>query len=115
MALLQSVEGLGYGRKIFSDGHDDFRATARRFFKREIEPYVKEWQHDVFFPADVFKKAGQAGLLCAGISEAYVGGGGDFLHHALPYKKHRVFPCGARMGDGLPPDTPAFVLSFART
>jgi len=43
------------GRKIFSPEHDAYRATARRFFKKEIEPFVKEWQNDVFFPAEVFK------------------------------------------------------------
>jgi alkylation response protein AidB-like acyl-CoA dehydrogenase len=65
------------GRKIFSPEHDAYRATARRFFKKESEPFVKEWQNDVFFPAEVFKKAGHAGLLCAGIPTAYGGGGGD--------------------------------------
>src|ERR1700689_1415935 len=52
MALLQSTENLGYERKIFSPEHDAYRATARRFFKKEIEPFVKEWQNDVFFPAE---------------------------------------------------------------
>ena len=115
MALLQSVEGLGYGRKIFSNGHDDFRATARRFFKREIEPYVKEWQRDVFFPADVFKKAGQAGLLCAGIPEAYGGGGGDFLHHAILYEEHGFSPGGPGMEAGLTTDTAAYAVYHAGT
>jgi acyl-CoA dehydrogenase len=115
MALLQSVEGLGYGRKIFSNGHDDFRATARRFFKREIEPYVKEWQQDVFFPADVFKKAGKAGLLCAGIPEAYGGGGGDFLHHAILYEEHGFSPAGPAMEAGVTTDTAAYAVYHAGT
>jgi acyl-CoA dehydrogenase len=100
MALLQSTENLGYGRKIFSPEHDAYRATARRFFKKEIEPFVKEWQNDVFFPAEVFKKAGSAGLLCAGIPAAYGGGGGDFLHHAILYEEHGYSPGGAAMEAG---------------
>src|SRR5580698_3595846 len=115
MALLQSIEGLGYGRKIFSSGHDDFRATARRFFKREIEPYVKEWQKEVFFPAEVFKKAGQAGLLCAGIPEEYGGGGGDFLHHAILYEEHGYSPAGAALEAGVCTDTASYVMLHGGT
>jgi acyl-CoA dehydrogenase len=73
---------LGFGRKIFQDHHEAFRRSTRHFFQKEIEPNVRQWEKDGFFPAELFKKAGQAGLLCAGIPEEYGGGGGDFLHHA---------------------------------
>ena len=52
MAALQSIENLGYGRKIFSPEHEAFRATARRFFQKEIEPNVRQWQKEEFFAAD---------------------------------------------------------------
>ena len=60
------TQALGYGRRIFSEEHEAYRATARRFFQKEIEPNVRQWQRDGFFPAEVFTKAGRAGLLCAG-------------------------------------------------
>jgi len=88
---------------------------VRRFFKREIEPYVKEWQNDVFFPAEVFKKAGQAGLLCAGIPEVYGGGGGDFLHHAILYEEHGFSPGGPGMEAGVTTDTAAYAVYHGGT
>jgi acyl-CoA dehydrogenase len=108
VAKLESIDMLGYGRKIFSPEHDDFRATARRFFKKDIEPFVKDWQKAEFFPAEVFKKAGQAGLLCAGIPTEYGGGGGDFLHHAILYEEHGYSPAGAAMEAGVTTDTAAY-------
>jgi acyl-CoA dehydrogenase len=115
MAKLESIELLGYGRKIFSPEHDDFRATARRFFKKDIEPFVKEWQKAEFFPAEVFKKAGQAGLLCAGIPTEYGGGGGDFLHHAILYEEHGYSPAGAAMEAGVTTDTAAYCVYHGGT
>ena len=115
MALLQSIENLGYGRKIFSPEHDEFRATARRFFQKEIEPHAKQWQKDEFFPAEVFKKAGDAGLLCAGIPAEYGGGGGDFLHHAILYEEHGYSPAGATMEAGVTTDTAAYCVLNAGT
>ena len=48
MTDLQSLEALGYGRRIFSEEHEAYRATARRFFQKEIEPNVRQWQRDGF-------------------------------------------------------------------
>jgi acyl-CoA dehydrogenase len=110
MAQLQSIESLGYGRKIFSSEHEDFRATARKFFQKEVEPNVKQWQKDGFFPAELFRKAGQAGLLCAGIPAEYGGGGGDFLHHAILYEEHGYSPAGAALEAGVCTDTASYVV-----
>jgi acyl-CoA dehydrogenase len=115
MAVQQTIENLGYGRKIFSPEHDDFRATARKFFQKEIEPNVKQWQKDEFFPASVFKKAGQAGLLCAGIPTEYGGGGGDYLHHAILYEEHGYSPAGAAMEAGVCTDTASYVVYHGGT
>jgi acyl-CoA dehydrogenase len=115
MALQQTIENLGYGRKIFTPEHDDFRATARKFFQKEIEPNVKQWQKDEFFPASVFKKAGQAGLLCAGIPTEYGGGGGDYLHHAILYEEHGYSPAGAAMEGGVCTDTTSYVVYHGGT
>lgn len=111
----QSAEMLGYGREIFSEEHDAYRKTARRFFQKEVEPNVRQWQRDGFFPAELFKYAGNAGLLCAGIPEEYGGGGGDFLHHAIMYEEHGYSPAGVVLEAGLTTDTAAYVMLHGGT
>ena len=106
---------LGYGREIFSEEHDAYRDTARRFFQREVEPNVKQWEKDGFFPRELFNAAGKAGLLCAGIPEEYGGGGGDFLHHAILYEEHGYSPAGAALEAGLTTDTAAYVVLHGGT
>jgi len=59
--------GLGYGRKIFSAAMNDFRAT-RAASSSGNRALVKDVSRRVL-PADRVKKAGQSGLLCAGIPE----------------------------------------------
>ena len=110
MAMQQTLESLGYGRKIFTKEHDDFRTTVRRFFQKEVEPNVKQWQKDGFFPAELFRKAGQVGMLCAGIPEEYGGMGGDYLHHAILYEEHGYSPGGVSLEGGLCTDTTSYCI-----
>lgn len=70
-------------RDIFSDEHDMLRETARRFFEREVAPHHRAWEKTGVAPRSVWKKAGEAGLLCVNIPEAYGGGGADRLAAAV--------------------------------
>jgi len=56
---------------------------ARRFMAAEFAPHVERWNEDHLYPREVWSKAGQAGLLCAGIPEGYGGAGGTFAHEAV--------------------------------
>ena len=56
---------------------------ARRFMAAEFTPHVERWNEDHLYPREVWSKAGQAGLLCAGIPEKYGGAGGTFAHEAV--------------------------------
>jgi alkylation response protein AidB-like acyl-CoA dehydrogenase len=110
MATALANESLGYGRDIFEPEHDAFRDTTRKFFKKQIEPNVRQWEKDGFFPAELFQEAGKLGLLCAGIPEEYGGMGGDFLHHAILYEEHGYSPAGAALEAGLLTDTVAYCM-----
>lgn len=112
---LEALPGLGFNRPIFSGEHNDFRTSARRFFQKEVEPNVRQWEKDGFFPAELFRKAGQAGLLCAGIPAEYGGGGGDFLHVTIFNEEHGYSPAGAALESGMATDTSAYVVLFAGT
>ncbi|WP_176590508.1 MULTISPECIES: acyl-CoA dehydrogenase family protein [Sphingobium] len=107
---MTELASLGFGRKIFRDDHEAFRETARNFFRNEVEPNVKGWEKDGFYPAELFKVAARYGLLCAGIPEEYGGGGGDVLHHMILHEEHGYSPGGVSLEAGLGTDLTAYVL-----
>jgi alkylation response protein AidB-like acyl-CoA dehydrogenase len=65
-------------RIIFSDEHDLLRETARRFCEREVAPYHDEWERAGQVSREVWRKAGDTGLLCMSLPEEYGGAGADF-------------------------------------
>ena len=56
---------------------DQLRKTVRAFAEREILPHVDEWEKTGELPRNLHGKAGEAGLLGAGLPESAGGGGGD--------------------------------------
>src|SRR5260370_30551204 len=72
-------------RTIFSEEHEIFRQTVRRFVDREIVPYHAKWEEDGIVPRELWLKAGAAGLLCCTVPEEYggVGRAHPFYHPRL--------------------------------
>jgi acyl-CoA dehydrogenase len=56
---------------------EQLRKSVRAFAEREILPYVDEWERTGDIPRELHRKAGDAGLLGAGMPESVGGGGGD--------------------------------------
>ena len=67
----------------FSDEHELFRETVRRFVAEEIVPFHSQWEDDGVVPRDIWLKAGELGLLCTTIPEEYGGLGLDFLFDVI--------------------------------
>jgi acyl-CoA dehydrogenase len=70
-------------RTLFSEEHEMFREAARRFIEKEVVPYHAQWERDGIVDRDLWRKAGEQGLLCCTVPEEYGGPGGDFLHSAI--------------------------------
>jgi acyl-CoA dehydrogenase len=70
-------------RSVFREDHESFRDQVRRFVDREIVPSHAQWEHEGIVPREVWRKAGEAGLLCVTVPEAYGGAGGDYGHSAV--------------------------------
>ena len=70
-------------RSVFREDHEMFREMARRFIDNEIVPHLHEWEHAGIVPKEIWRKAGEVGLLCSTVPEAYGGAGGDFGHSAV--------------------------------
>ena len=62
----------------FREEHDHFRKTVRQFVQKELLPFAEEWERVELFPREVFKRAGELGVLGAHYPEAHGGGGGDY-------------------------------------
>jgi citronellyl-CoA dehydrogenase len=62
----------------FSEQHQQFRQTVRRFCEQELAPHASEWEKDEFFPNWVFKRAGDLGILGAHYPADVGGAGGDY-------------------------------------
>ncbi|MDT5135532.1 MAG: acyl-CoA dehydrogenase, partial [Mycobacterium sp.] len=56
---------------------DQLRKTVRAFADREVLPHADEWERVGELPRDLHRRAGEAGLLGAGLPEEVGGGGGD--------------------------------------
>src|SRR5690554_189744 len=70
-------------RTLFTEEHEIFRSTVRRFVETEIAPYHEQWEKDGQISREAWLKAGALGLLCASMPEEYGGGGGDRLHSII--------------------------------
>jgi len=63
----------------YAPEHEQFRTTARRFIEKEIAPFHAQWEKDGVVSREMWRKAGQAGLLLTDIPVEYGGAGADFL------------------------------------
>ena len=56
-------------QEYFGKTHEMFRKSAREFVKKEILPYVEEWEEAGEFPIELYKKVGDFGVLGIGYPE----------------------------------------------
>ena len=69
---------------IYEQEHQDFRASARAFMEKEVVPFHDQWEKDGQVSREVWRKAGEAGLLCFDVEEEYGGAGvKDFRYNTI--------------------------------
>ena len=64
----------------YTEEHSIFRESIKRFFAKEVTPFVDEWERAGIVPKEIWKKFGNQGFLCPWIPEEYGGSGADFLY-----------------------------------
>lgn len=64
----------------YTEEHEMFRRTARRFFETECAPLQERWAEAGEVPREIWNRAGALGLLCPTIAAEHGGGGGDTLY-----------------------------------
>jgi len=67
---------------LFSEEHEDLRASIKRYVAAELTPHIDEWE-ETGFPDSVFTRLGEVGFLGLDKPEEYGGQGGDFLSELI--------------------------------
>jgi acyl-CoA dehydrogenase len=70
-------------RTAFSADHHAFRDQVRRFLARELLPHMDRWEEEGIVERAFWTRAGEAGLLCPTVPQAYGGPGLDFGFNAV--------------------------------
>ena len=74
-------------RSLFREDHEIWRATVRRFVEEEIVPFHAKWEHDGIVPRELWRKAGEIGMLCCTVPEEYGGLGLDYLFDVVVFEE----------------------------
>jgi len=95
-----------YTKSLFSEEHEIFRDSYRRFLASEADAHVDEWLAQGSVPASFWRQAGAQGFLAIGVPEEYGGPGGDFLHRVVLAEELGYSVAGASIapsviGDGI--------------
>ena len=70
-------------RTLLNEEHEMLRDAVRQFIDVEVRPHQERWLEEGMVDRDLWRKAGEAGLLCPWMEEEYGGAGGDFLHSVV--------------------------------
>jgi acyl-CoA dehydrogenase len=66
-----------------TDDLDAFRELARSFCEKELAPHQERWAGQHHVDRELWRRAGDVGLLCLSMPEEYGGGGGTFAHETV--------------------------------
>ncbi|KAL3835770.1 hypothetical protein ACJMK2_021251 [Sinanodonta woodiana] len=80
-------------RSIFSEEHDIFRKSVRRFFQEEVLPHHSKWEKEGQVSREVWEKAGAQGLLGVNTPAEFGGIGGDKLSTAITWEEQMYVNC----------------------
>lgn len=67
----------------YSEEHEAYRDTVRRFVEREIEPFIDDWEAAGEFSRELYKKAAEIGLLQIGWPGEYGGVDADRYYNII--------------------------------
>jgi acyl-CoA dehydrogenase len=88
-------------QEYFTEEHQIFRTSVRKFVEREIKPHIDHWEDEELFPVELYKKAADAGFLGLEYPEAYGGSPCDkFMNIAYTEEMIRAGSVGLVAGLG---------------
>ena len=94
---------------FYTAEHKAFRDSVRAFVRREIEPFVIEWDEAGTFPRALYRKAADIGLIPLGYPPEYGGIEADLFYMIIAAQELAMAGCGGvsaslmSHGIGVPP------------
>src|ERR1700730_10908195 len=70
-------------RTLFDEEHEQFRQSVRRWLEKEVLPHHLEWEAAGIVPRELFRAAGDHGVLGRAVPTEYGGGGVDDFRYNL--------------------------------
>ncbi|MBT8342486.1 MAG: acyl-CoA dehydrogenase [Desulfatitalea sp.] len=70
-------------RRWFTEAHQIFQTSLRRFVEKEIIPNIDRWEEERMIPRQLWKKLGENGFLCACLPEQYGGSDVDYSYSVI--------------------------------
>ena len=70
-------------RRIYSEEHDIFRQSFKKFLEKEVVPHLAEWEAQGEVPRSAWKKMGEQGYLCPWLKEKYGGSEAGFEYSII--------------------------------
>lgn len=74
-------------RRIFDHDHDMYRELCRSFYQDKVTPFEKEWEAQGHVSREVWKQAGENGMLGVTVPEEYGGLGLDAKYAAVHWEE----------------------------
>ena len=101
-------------RRLYSEEHEDFRATVREFVERNLKPRVEEMIELKSIPRDIWLEAGKQGLLGLDIPEEFGGAGAeDYRFNAVLAEEWAHFNAAAAACFGIHADVcPPYIVDL---
>ena len=80
-------------QEYFGPAHNMVRRSVKEFVDQEILPNIEDWEETNEFPRDLYKKAGDVGILGIGYPEEYGGTPGDIFFQIAAWEE--IMRCGS--------------------
>ncbi len=87
--------------QIYTEDHEIFRRTFKKFVEKEIAPHVEEWHEKREVPKSIWKKMGDQGYLSPWLDEEYGGAGVGFEYSVIIGEELSKVDVGFAVGVGV--------------
>jgi len=78
---------MGLQREIFTEDHEIFRRSMRKFLEEELAPHHEKWEAQGYVDREAWLRAGELGFLCMSMPEEYGGSGADKLYSMILFEE----------------------------